>query len=124
MIKFGKRKDGQAYPKIKNHSIRKGTIKHSGKIIRAKGYWAKGDSNYSDFAWALKDIKSIINRREKIMKIRFDNLEYELKISNKQATIEYFGTSHDKLVDHFKIKRGRNGLWGIKNMPKKYDYKR
>ena len=125
MTKFGKRKDGRVYPKTSKKTGMKGTVKNSGKIIRATGYWAKGDSSYSDFAWELKAIKSIVDRREKYNKQRFPDFEYELKITKGiNTTIEYFGKSNGKIVDHFKIKRGRNGLWGMKNLPKKFDFKR
>jgi len=122
---FGKRKDGQAYPKTKRKTGRKGTIKNSGKLIKATGYWAKGDKKYSEFAWELKDIKLIIDRREKHNRTKFSDFKYETKVTaGINSSIEYFGMSHGKLVDHFKIKRGRKGLYGMKNLPKNYDFKR
>lgn len=123
MSAWGKRKDGRTYPK-KLKTGKKGTLRPAGKIVPAKGYWAKGDAKFSEFAWSFKAISSIIEKRQKLIAGRFDDLRYTSKVSEKKVTAEYFGTSNGKLVDHFKIKRGSNGLWGIKNLPKKYNFRK
>jgi len=92
MIKFGQRKDGRKYPKIKKKNGKKGTVRNSGKIIKAKGYWARGDSSYSNFAWDIMGIKSIIDRREKFNKQRYPEFSYQIKeAKGANVTLEYFG---------------------------------
>jgi len=105
-MSFGKRKDGQAYPKTKKSGTKKaGSTKSSGKKIKL-----------TEFGWSYPAFLDVITRRKQRFKRKYGNdIHYNTKRIDG-GSMEMIGTVKGKTVDHFIVEKNNLDLFLIRDL--------
>ena len=115
---FGKRKNGQFYPKSPN--ITKQDLiavkQHKGTMVEIGSGWKEGHKQFSG-GYSKKYMDEIVAGRTGRNKKQEPRSQLTVKSIVPLGIMEFITKKDGKIIDDFQIKQEKNGLWSIRNMP-------